>query len=152
MSEPLSSVYRFSDLVSSLSVCPVYLLHINILYSYITAMVQQRTKKLLDQRKQSKLQWSRDQSETNANNLNNARHKGSRKSWNKNRKCLKDKINDLAMNSTNKNLRAWPHAVQYIGNVNVNLQCIPISKEWWKTWKWKYNFQIHIYPYTKKVH
>jgi hypothetical protein len=34
--------------------------------------------KLLDQRKQAKLQWLQDPSEINGNNLNNVRHKASR--------------------------------------------------------------------------
>jgi hypothetical protein len=46
--------------------------------------------KLLDQRKQAKLQWLQDPSEINGDNLNNVR--------------LNDKINEFAMNSKNKNI------------------------------------------------
>ncbi|PNF40670.1 hypothetical protein B7P43_G04763, partial [Cryptotermes secundus] len=61
--------------------------------------------KLLDQRKQAKLQWLQDPSELNGDNLNNIRCETSRHFRNKNRKYLKDKINENAMNSKNKNIR-----------------------------------------------
>jgi hypothetical protein len=51
------------------------------------------------------LQWLQDQSEINGDNLNNVRGEASRYFKNKKRKCLKDKINELAMNSKNKNIR-----------------------------------------------
>jgi hypothetical protein len=38
-------------------------------------------------------------------NLNNIRHKASRQFRNKKRKCLEKKINELATNSKNKNIR-----------------------------------------------
>jgi hypothetical protein len=61
--------------------------------------------KLLDERKQAKLQWLQDRSEINADNLNNVRNEASRYFRNKKKEYLKDKINDLATNSKNKNLR-----------------------------------------------
>jgi hypothetical protein len=61
--------------------------------------------KLLDERKQAKLQWLQDPSEINGDNLNNVRREASRYFRNKKREYLKDKINELAMNSTNKNIR-----------------------------------------------
>jgi hypothetical protein len=61
--------------------------------------------KLLDQNKEAKLQWLQDPSEINRDNLNNARCEASRYFWNKRREYLKDKINELAMNSHNKNIR-----------------------------------------------
>jgi hypothetical protein len=61
--------------------------------------------KLLDQRKQAKLQWLQDPSEINGDNLNNVRHDAKRYFRNKKRKYLKDKINKLAVNSKNKNIR-----------------------------------------------
>jgi hypothetical protein len=61
--------------------------------------------KLLDQRKQAKLQWLQDPSEINGDNLNNVRHKASRYFRNKKREYLKDKINKLATNSKNKNIK-----------------------------------------------
>jgi hypothetical protein len=52
--------------------------------------------KLLEQRKQSKLQWLQDPSEINVDNLNNVRREASRHFRNKKREYLKDKINELA--------------------------------------------------------
>jgi hypothetical protein len=60
---------------------------------------------LLDQRKEAKLQWLRDPSEINGDDLNNARCKASRYFRNKKRENLKYKINELASNSKNKNTR-----------------------------------------------
>jgi hypothetical protein len=61
--------------------------------------------KLLDQRKQPKLHWLQDPSEINGDNLNNVRRKACRHFRNKEREYLKDKINELATNSKNKNIR-----------------------------------------------
>jgi hypothetical protein len=51
------------------------------------------------------LQWLQDPSEINGDNLNNVRHEACRYFRNKKREHLKDKINGLAMNSKNKNIR-----------------------------------------------
>jgi hypothetical protein len=59
----------------------------------------------LDQRKQVKLQWLQDPSEINGDNLNNIRCEVSRYFRNERRKYLKDKINELATNSKNMNIR-----------------------------------------------
>jgi hypothetical protein len=59
--------------------------------------------KSLDQRKQAKLQWSQVPSEINGKNLNSVRLEANR--YFKKREYLKDKINELAMNSKNKNIR-----------------------------------------------
>jgi hypothetical protein len=61
--------------------------------------------KLLDQRKQAKLQWLQDPSEMNGDHLNNVRREASRYFRNKEREYLKDKIKELATNSKNKNIR-----------------------------------------------
>jgi hypothetical protein len=61
--------------------------------------------KLLDQRKQAKLQWLQDPSKINGDNLNNVRREARRHFRNKRREYLKDKINKLATNSKNKNIR-----------------------------------------------
>jgi hypothetical protein len=61
--------------------------------------------KLLDQRKQAKLHWLQNPSEINGDNLNNERFEASRYFRNKRREHLKDKINELATNSKNKNIR-----------------------------------------------
>jgi hypothetical protein len=43
--------------------------------------------------------------EINGDNLKNVRREASKYFWNKTREYLKDKINELAMNSKNKNIR-----------------------------------------------
>jgi hypothetical protein len=60
---------------------------------------------LLDQRKQAKLQWLQDPSEINGDNLNSVRREASRHFRNKKREDMKDKINELAMNSKNKSIK-----------------------------------------------
>jgi hypothetical protein len=54
--------------------------------------------KLLDKRKQDKLQWLLVPSKINGDNLNNVRREASRHFRNKKREYLKDNINDLAKN------------------------------------------------------
>jgi hypothetical protein len=51
--------------------------------------------KLVDSRKQVKLQWLQDPSVRNGDNLSNVRREASRHFRNKKRKYLKDKINKL---------------------------------------------------------
>jgi hypothetical protein len=65
----------------------------------------QRCSKLVDQRKQAKLQWLQDPSETNGDNLRIVRREATRYFRKKKREYLKDKINELATNSKNKNIR-----------------------------------------------
>jgi hypothetical protein len=65
----------------------------------------ERCSESLDQRKQAQLQWLQDPSEINGDNLNNIRCEASRHFSNKKREYLKDKINELAKNSENKNIR-----------------------------------------------
>jgi hypothetical protein len=57
--------------------------------------------KLLYQRKEAKLQRLQDPSEINLDNLNNVSRYFRNKKW----EYLKDKINEIAMNSKNKNVR-----------------------------------------------
>jgi hypothetical protein len=61
--------------------------------------------KLVDQRKQAKLQWLQDTSEINGDNLNNVRCDASRHFRNKKREYLEGKIKELEANSKNKNIR-----------------------------------------------
>jgi hypothetical protein len=68
-------------------------------------MVDEGCSELLDQRKQNKLQWLQDPREINGDNRNNIRCEVSRHFSNKKRACLKDKIDELARNSMNKNIR-----------------------------------------------
>jgi hypothetical protein len=51
------------------------------------------------------LQWLQDPSEINGDNVNNVRREASRHFRNKKSKYLKDKDNELAMNSENKYVR-----------------------------------------------
>jgi hypothetical protein len=60
---------------------------------------------LLDQRKQDKVQWLQDTSEINEDSLNNTRLEASRQFRNKQMEYLKDKINELTMNTNSKNIR-----------------------------------------------
>jgi hypothetical protein len=59
--------------------------------------------KLLHQRKQDILQWLKDQSQINGVNVNE-RHEAKRHFRKRKGKYLKDKINDLAKHSKNKNI------------------------------------------------
>jgi hypothetical protein len=58
--------------------------------------------KLIDQRKQAKLQWLQNPNQTNRDNLQNVRHETSRIFRDKKREHLKGKINELETNSKNK--------------------------------------------------
>jgi hypothetical protein len=60
---------------------------------------------LLDEGKHAKLQWLQDPSEINQDNMNNVRREASIHFRNEKREYLKDRINELAMNSKNKNIR-----------------------------------------------
>jgi hypothetical protein len=51
------------------------------------------------------LQWLQDPSEIKGDNLTNVRCEACRYFWTKKREYLKEKINELAMNSKNKNIR-----------------------------------------------
>jgi hypothetical protein len=54
--------------------------------------------KLIDERKQAKLQWLQEPNEINWDNLNSVRREASRHFRNKRREYLKDKIDELATN------------------------------------------------------
>jgi hypothetical protein len=51
------------------------------------------------------LHWLQEPSDINGDNLNNVKHEASRYFRNKKREHLKDKINELATNSKNNNIR-----------------------------------------------
>jgi hypothetical protein len=76
---------------------------------------------LLEQRKQAKFQWLQDPSEINGYNLNNVRCKASKQFRNEKREYLKDKINKLATDSKNKNIRHRYRGINELG-VAVNLE------------------------------
>jgi hypothetical protein len=60
---------------------------------------------LLGKKKQAKMQWLQDPSEINGDSLNSIRREASRHFRNKKRESVKDKIDELATNSSNKNIR-----------------------------------------------
>jgi hypothetical protein len=57
------------------------------------------------QMKQAKLHWLQDPSEINGDNLNNVRREANKIFQEKKKEYLKDRINELATNSKNKNVR-----------------------------------------------
>jgi hypothetical protein len=61
--------------------------------------------KLVDRRKEAKVQWLQDPSVVNEDNLSNVRWEASRHFRNKKREYFKDKINKPVSNSKNKNIR-----------------------------------------------
>jgi hypothetical protein len=61
--------------------------------------------KLVDQRKQAKLQLLQDPHQTNGDNMQNLRRETSRIFRNKKREYLKGRINELETNNKNKNIR-----------------------------------------------
>jgi hypothetical protein len=61
--------------------------------------------KLIDRRKQAKLQWLQNPSQVNGDNMNNVKREASRTFRTKKREYLKNKINELETKSNNKNIR-----------------------------------------------
>ena len=61
----------------------------------------------IDQRKQAKVQWIQDQSQSNVYNLNNVRRDASRHFRSKKKAYLKAKIEELETNSKIKNIRVF---------------------------------------------
>jgi hypothetical protein len=62
-------------------------------------------KSFLDQRKQAKMQWIQDPSQSSVDNLNNVRCDASRHFKNKKKAYLKAKIEELKTKSNIKNIR-----------------------------------------------
>jgi hypothetical protein len=92
--------------------------------------------KLLDQRKQAKLQWLRDPSEINGDNLNNIRRETRKHFRNKKREYLKDKIDELATNSLHYSLfkkDTSPTAVSQTQSVNMLEFHLKGQPFFWKT-------------------
>ena len=61
--------------------------------------------RILDQRKQAKIQWVQDPSQSIVDNLNNVRRKATRHFRNKKEAYLKAKINESETNSKIKNIK-----------------------------------------------
>jgi hypothetical protein len=74
---------------------------------------------ILDQRKQAKIQWIQDPSQSNVDNLNNARRDASRHFRNKKNAYLKAKIEELESNIKINNIR---DLYRGINNVNKGFQ------------------------------
>jgi hypothetical protein len=72
--------------------------------------------KLLHQRKKAEVLWLQDPCEINSDNLTNVRREASRHFRNKKNKYLEDKIEELAMNSKNKNIRCRYRAINEFKN------------------------------------
>jgi hypothetical protein len=64
----------------------------------------EKCSKLVDRRKQVKLQWLQNSVEASEDNLSTERRDASRHFRNKKREYLKDKINELESDSKNKNI------------------------------------------------
>jgi hypothetical protein len=79
--------------------------------------------KLLDQRKQAKLQWLQDPCEVNGDNRNSVRREANRHFRNKKRKYLKDKIKELATNSKKEKI-----IYRYNSVVLVHKRTIPTER------------------------
>jgi len=61
--------------------------------------------RFIDQRKQAKMQWVQDPSQSSVDNLKNVRREARKRFRNKKRTHLKDKIEELETNSKIKNIR-----------------------------------------------
>jgi hypothetical protein len=61
--------------------------------------------KLIDRRKQAKLQWLQNPSQVNRDNMDNVRREASRTLRTNKREYVKNKIDELETNSKNKNIR-----------------------------------------------
>jgi hypothetical protein len=72
---------------------------IQILESYNKPWFNEECSKVVDRRKQAKLQWLQDPSVVNEDNLSNVRREASRNFRNKKREYLKDKMSELESNT-----------------------------------------------------
>jgi len=80
----------------------------------------------LDQRKQAKMQWIHDPSQSNEDNLNNVRHDASRHFRNKTKAYLKAKIEELETNSKLKNFGDLYRGISYFNPAPVPWGlCVP---------------------------
>jgi hypothetical protein len=80
--------------------------------------------KLIDQRKQGKLQWLQNPSQINGDNLKNLRRETSRTFRKKKREYLKEKINELVTNNKSKNIRVLYRGLNefkrgYLSRINI---------------------------------
>jgi hypothetical protein len=110
--------------------------------------------KLIDQRKQAKLQWLQNPSQINGDNLHNIRRETSRTFKNKKREYLKDKVNELETNNKNKNIRylyrsinefkkGYQNRINIIKDVNGKLLADPQSVL--NRWKILFNQALNVH-------
>jgi hypothetical protein len=76
---------------------------------------------LFDQRKEANLQWLQNPGEINEDNLDNKMCRASRHFGNKNREYLRYKINELATNSKNRNMRGYQLRSNLMKDGNIDL-------------------------------
>jgi hypothetical protein len=110
--------------------------------------------KLIDQRKQAKLQWLQNQSQIIGDNLQNLRLETSRTFRKKKREHLKDKINELETNNKNENIRHFYRGINefkkgyyprinIIKDENANLLAHPHSAL--NSWKHFFNRVLNVH-------
>jgi hypothetical protein len=87
-----------------------------------------------------KLNWLQDPNEINGDTLNNVRREASRHFRNKKKEYLKDKINELEMNSKNKNIRDL-----YRGISDENRDLFSDSSNIVNRWKCYFSQLLNIY-------
>jgi hypothetical protein len=76
-----------------------------------------RNFKVSDQRKQAKMQWIQDPTQSNVDNLKNVRREASRHFSDKKKEYMKAKVNEVKANSLFKNIRGL-----YRGIIDINTQ------------------------------
>jgi hypothetical protein len=118
--------------------------------------------KLLDQRKQVKLQWLQNPSQINGDNQKNLRRETSRTFRKKKMEYLKEKINKLETNNKTKNIRdlyrginafrkGYRPRINIVKNENANLLADPHSV----LSKWKHFFNqllnVHAVHYVRQM-
>jgi hypothetical protein len=105
--------------------------------------------KLVHQRKQAKLQWLQDPSKINGDNLN-IRCETSRHFTNKKREYLRDKIDELAVNSKNKSIeisieenRGCQHRSNLVKDENGDL--LSDSQNIYNRWKYYFSRLLNVH-------
>jgi hypothetical protein len=110
--------------------------------------------KLIDQRKQAKLQWLQNPSYINGDNLKNLRRETSKIFRKKKREYLKGKINELETNNKNKNIRdlyrginefkkGYQSRINIINDENGNMLADPQSVL--NRWKIFFNQMLNVH-------
>jgi hypothetical protein len=110
--------------------------------------------KLMDQRKQVKLQWLQNISQIKGDNLQNLRRETNRTFRNKKKEYLKDKINELEAKNKNKNIRDLYRSInefkkRYQPRINIikdeNGNLIADPQTVLNRWKHFFNQVLNVY-------